>query len=1353
MTAPQIPSFGQYLKQTRGEPDPSYLTRIKELFVAGVKASMVLNKAMTPGGAAELVRDRQIQLDVVANELVAQGANTNDLLFDPDIREYIKIEALSRAMNFNDPVEMAKGAGMLGAGVSALVLPAVTLGVAGVGSALRAATGSKIKDAPLETLEQGLALAEPVKEIAERLGMEGIAEAIDKHPIIAEFVLQGGHDLTALLSMRGVKGAIGKLAVDFDFDAVSREVAQSLAELPSQPSSALIAAVERAAVNQPILRQTVQNQLEALLNQRLTHQQAIEIAARAVPETPPTAGGLQPSALVPEPGLIDLDVIARQEPRAFGITGRQATGLDADVPLAGPVNAAERQTTVIDQLAANLQNETSEALRIADGLISSPPPVQTRFAQDVGERVFQTRLREGKEVPLGAPKPKPKPVAKPVELPEGAPEILGGTESQLALRESRLAARGAREILEAGEKAGEPRIGVSVAKMIDDEVDDVVVHGNALNLYGGIIPDITQASARVLFQAGFIGGGYRLSLSENDYIRWTGVGAMLLGAGSLAGPVLAKAGKVAAKHALLNPIRALKDEDAMFAFARWFAPEYGYAPEFLAIKRQVTRNGARGEALAEDYAREVTQFAKIVGQQARTEARAAGFTASEARRFGKLRQVGVRQELRDLAELEGPGARILTDPADFNLTPELQEQAVSLVERVLNDFYEVGLREVSLGRFADATLNKRAGQYLPRFYMDLERRLFGITEQGPLPVQRRAGGLRTTKVGQRDDGIPYQVRVEELGEIRDLDYAALRGFSRAWHNVAVEEAYTMLRKLPGRVWREHDNLALSIRQMKRARKALELNDAPASDIGAVQKRIKAAQQRLKDMEKTAPLGMRKLSGEASTGTPGSLGSMTGRYVDNETWRFMQGFENVATPKQAALSYNGLLQAWKFAMTALNLPTHMGNIGSNFVLSTIVGGLPWWRVDIYKRAIADYLAGRGVGKGSAQFYKELRSEGIIGRTFINQETRNSLQEFSTLVQTDTRRFLRRMSDAQGFSAGVSKTTDEADRYIKAIGAVYQAEEEIFKVAVHMHHRNQGKSVAEAAKIANEALVDYSARSGFINFVNRAPFGIPFFTFPAKAGPALARAIIKHPERVPYAIAPFIGLDLIARHLVGVPEIQPYSTRKKGAFDIRYSQVPIVTEEGKMVFMNTGRYTPFGPFVTGGLAETVLPEWWPQALTPSNPLMSLAVLYFARDPLTGEPIVHDLQTAPEKIKAVAGQASRVAIPSMLSRNLVRALGEFDKEALDEFFLEMAGVAGARPVLVEQTGERERRAAYATVIEAAEAGRREIKAMLRRAKTPADTARANARALEFSNRLMRLIMEERAKLPPPKPWLPQQ
>jgi len=1361
MTAPQIqvPSFGQYLRQSRGGDkrsgsslsglitgEPSYLERLKALAVAGIKATMVLNKALIPGsGVAEILMNRKVQLDVVANELAQQGMDIND----PAIREYIQIEALARSMNFSDPTEMAKGAGVLGAAVSGIIAPWITMAVGATGTALRAATGSDLKDAPLETLEEGLALAEPVQKIADQLGMEGVSAAIEKHPILSEFILQGGHDLTALVSARGVRAALGKLAVDFDFDAVSREIVTELAKLPNEPSSALIAAYERTAINQPILRATFQGQLEALVNQRFAQQQAIEIAARTVPDVSRGPGTLPVRVLSPEPHLVDLDVIARQEPHAFGITGRQATGLDADLHLAGPVNAVERQTTVIDQLAVNLTNDTDEALRVANGIINSPPPVQTRFAQAVAERIFETRVREGKEVPLGVAKPKPRAPTKPIELPKGAPEVLGGTESQLALRESRLAARGAREILEAGEKAGEPRIGASVAKMIDDGIDDVITHGNGMTLYGGLIPDITQASARVLWQAGLIGGGYRMSMEESNAWRYTGITLMLLGgAGTIDmmfGKAIARGTRAAVKGLVLNPIKLAKDEDAMFAFARYFAPEYGYAPEFLAIRKQVTRNGAVGEALAEDYAREITKFARVVGEQAKVEARAAGMSRREASQFGRIRQAGIRTELRDLAELEGPGARILTDPADFGLTPELQTAAIDLTQRILDDFYRVGQAEVALGRFADATLNKRAGQYLPRFYMDLERRLFGLTDDGPLPVQRKAAGLRTTKVGVRDDGIPYQVRVEELNEIRDLDYAALRGFSRAWHNVAVEQAYTTLRKLPGRVWQEHDNLALSIRQLKRARKALELNDAPASDIGAVQKRITAAQRRLKEMEKAPPAGMRKLNGEASTGTPSSLGSMTGRYVDAETWRFMQGFENVATPKQAVLSYNGLLQAWKFAMTALNLPTHMGNIGSNFVLAAVNGGLPFWRVDVYKRAITDYLTGRGVIKGTAgQFYRELRSEGIIGRTFINQETRNSLQEFSTLVQTDTRRFLRRMADVEGFTGGVGRTLDEADRYIKAIGSVYQAEEEIFKVAVHMYQRQQGKTVEEAAKIANEALVDYSARSGFINLVNRAPFGIPFFTFPAKAGPALAKNMLKHPERVPMSIAPFIGLDLISRHLVGIPEVQPYNTEKKGAFDIRYSQLPIVTEEGKMVFMNTGRFTPYGPFVTGGLAETVLPKWWPQALTPSNPLMSLAVLYFARNPLTGEPIIHDLQTGPEKAWAVAGEAAKVAVPSMFSRNLTRAIRTFDKEAMDEFFLELGGVFGLRPTLVEQTGEKEKRAAYATIMEAAQAAKREVGRLRRNARTPADTARANARALEFSNRLMRMIIEERAKLP---------
>lgn len=1177
-------------------------------------------------------------------------------------------------LGFRDQADVAESVEALGATTAltaGLTLAPVLAGVlVASGTGLRAASGEPLGSAVVSTLESGLALAEPTADVADKVGADGLAALIRRHPIISEFVLQFGHDLSALAAARisrsATASALDRLAIDFQLDDAVVAAVRDM----QQPPPGFVAAVEREIINRPVTQTAFVRQLEALFDQKLRVQRTLEGATNR--ETAQVIGRGGDFAPVPEPGLIDLESAARLEPHPVNLTGRQAYGLDADVALSREASRVPQgeQPVLLDQLAVNMAREV-EAL---DNVAAA------------GVRVRQPLNRS---------------------RPDFENVLVGGTPEQLAARETARVAEGTAQMQAA-----------QVARLAT----------RALTASGPtLLNEVGGASAKLLSQLVFLGGGGALSQSENEYIRYTGLGAMIIGGGSLTGPLLARAGKAGLRTTLAGVERGF-GADAALATARWFVPEHGWGPEFLAIRQQIKENSARGSALAQDYARAARQLAVEAGKIVRAEARTAGFTRRESRVLGR-EQVGTTlRALSDVAEAEGPGAAVLAGQAEALIPAPLQERAIALMDRMLGDFYEVGQREVAVGRFAQATLDKRAGHYLPRYYLDMERRLFLGDEAAPLPVTRKVTGMRTTAVGVRDDGIPYRVRVEELNEIREADYRALRGFSRAWHNVAVEEGFQQLRAL-GKVWNVYDEAALSVRNLRRAETALELNDAPAADLKAIRQRLRTAQTALRQLDARPPAGFRKLPDSEG------LGSLRGRWVSEETHQFLRDFDKVSSPQRAVVSWNGLMQAWKFTMTALNLPTHVGNIGSNVVLAFMNGGLPWWRVDVYKAAMADFRA-RG------PMYRELRDLGIIGRTFINQETRNALGEFSDIVTRDARRFLRRDYDARsGILNGptAKRALAQTERFIRAFGHVYQAEEEIFKVAVHMHNRRLGRTAREAAQIANEALVDYSARSGFINMMNSTL--IPFFTFPAKVAPVLARSIINHPERLPIALAPFVGLDLISRHLVGIPEIQPYNDKKLGAFDIRYTQIPIVTEDGDMVFMNTGRFTPWGPFVTGSPVETILPRWWPQALQPSNPVIAAASLFLARDPLTGDPIMHELQSPGEKLRAVSGEAATIVAPSMFSRNLPRAIQALDREALDEFFLELGGVVGMRPTLVPQTGERERRRAFGRALEAVELGRRDLRRDLRMS---GDTARVIERARRMNQRLLEMILRETESLP---------
>ena len=1268
-------------------------------------------------------------------------------------------------MGFNSDAELNAAMGdaltVSAIGISAYIAPFLTTAITATGTGIRMSNGASMGEALADALDEGLAIGPPMAELADRLDQPGIATTIREHPLAAELILNLGHDLSLF---GGIKGAQAVATRQFDPGDLGPAISSAMREMPSTPQSGVYAKAlnERLAAS-AATRRTFVEQLQALQEGRIAHQQALEIndraAAQVIGEVGPVRGSIEPTvdvlstvaerearqaaAELGEPNAVFLNNRARagREGRTLP-DGREAPG-DLGLPstTGGGRSLVGRQLDDIDR-QLGLVDPAQEVIpfRSPDPRIRNPARLLAAGEPITGRAVAGVDIdvvlqNGGRFAPSGRRANFFDQVQATLEREVAASEELSRVLAQSSPEARQVMLNAAkREVLELHPTLNKAEL----AKLAAQETRQ----GSGLILYSGIIPDVTVASKRILVGGGFTGGGAALSTSENEYVKWTGYGLMLLGGGSLAGPTIGRTVTAATTKGIvpaagrvgsfLNRLQGgtLTQADAAAAFARWFYPEFGKTPEFIAVQRQIVRMQARGETLASDYAKEVQSLGAAAAELVRKEAREVGLTRREAGQLATDESTSVRRAVSDLLENEA-GDEVLAAPGFdviARLPEELQDRAINLVSRMADDFNEIGQMQVELGRFAQSTLDARAGTYAPRLYLDSERSLF--LEGGKIS---RGGAKRVDPLRARDDGIPYHVR-QDMGEIRELDYRALRGFASSYHTTAVEQAFRTVREMGDRVvWQEHDNAALAIRGLKRQRTALEMNNAPAADIGAVQSRIRAAERSLRELEQSAPEGMKRLPDSDA------LGSMSGRYVNAEAFDFVQGFETVGTPSGAVRAWNASMRVWKEMMTSMNLPTHVGNVGSNIMLSHIVGGVPWWRADHYRAALRDFRT-RG------PMYRELRDEGIIGRNFINSETRQSLVEMSDAVQGGARTYLRDIALSEsGNVVGVAgKIIQGAGKVRNGLRNLYGAEEEMFKVAVHSWHRQRGKSIQESAAIANEALVDYSQRSGFINLMNKTV--MPFFTFTAKVARPLARATVEHPERIPLAFAPFVGIDLIARNLVGVPEVQPIAQGgdKKGAFDIRYTQIPVITEEGEAVFMNTGRFTPYGPFITGSPVEMLLPDWWPQALTPSHPLISATSLMFNRDPLSGQPITHTLQTAPEKVTAMGKEALQVVLPSMIGRGLPQIIQEAQSGDVAATAIAAGGVVGARPVLVPQEGIRERAIAAGERREALVQARRELNRSMRQARTAADTAEVQRRALEFSNRMMQFISEQVENLP---------
>lgn len=223
------------------------------------------------------------------------------------------------------------------------------------------------------------------------------------------------------------------------------------------------------------------------------------------------------------------------------------------------------------------------------------------------------------------------------------------------------------------------------------------------------------------------------------------------------------------------------------------------------------------------------------------------------------------------------------------------------------------------------------------------------------------------------------------------------------------------------------------------------------------------------------------------------------------------------------AYDIALSGWKFGKTALNPATHGRNVLSNVVLADL-GGLSPYRVDIYAKALKDYLS-----KGP--LYQEAAETGLLGTDWFGAEIQGYLEPFN---QTKNAGMVRRVWELASNSV-VAKG-------VKKAGDLYQGEEHWFKLALYAHRRSLGDTPMRAAAHAQKYLFDYSDISPMMRKLRQSPFGGPFLSFTYKSLPVIVESAVKHPVRFWKWPLMFHALNEGSKHMIGMTDEQYEAMQK-------------------------------------------------------------------------------------------------------------------------------------------------------------------------------------------------------------------
>lgn len=198
--------------------------------------------------------------------------------------------------------------------------------------------------------------------------------------------------------------------------------------------------------------------------------------------------------------------------------------------------------------------------------------------------------------------------------------------------------------------------------------------------------------------------------------------------------------------------------------------------------------------------------------------------------------------------------------------------------------------------------------------------------------------------------------------------------------------------------------------------------------------------------------------------------------------------------------------WKTMKIIMSPAAQIRNIFTNFMLNDI-GGLPAWRLDIYRQAVA------GMAK-SHDTWKDFSRLTGGGGTFSH----NELSQLSTAWKYNTEWY-----DMP------NKVLEKASKYPKEF---YNANEQVFKYAKYLHNIEKGMGKAEAAADAVIPTFNYSEITPFVSFARSHL--MPFATWTSKVIPYTFEMAVKHPIRVGKWFAMYEGLQTYALQQAGMSE---------------------------------------------------------------------------------------------------------------------------------------------------------------------------------------------------------------------------
>ncbi|MFC4788331.1 hypothetical protein ACFO6X_04955 [Giesbergeria sinuosa] len=403
------------------------------------------------------------------------------------------------------------------------------------------------------------------------------------------------------------------------------------------------------------------------------------------------------------------------------------------------------------------------------------------------------------------------------------------------------------------------------------------------------------------------------------------------------------------------------------------------------------------------------------------------------------------------------------------------------------------------------------------------------------------------------------------------------------------------------------------------------------------------------------------------------GKLANHYLPGPIWNDVRQVVAGGHFKPFGEKYDKLLSLWKTSKTALSPSVHMNNVMSNFVMadwhdvgaghvtkalrillsaSQKLGGIT--DREAAQEVLNRYQdSGGDTGSWATQEIANEQLEPLLAalEEELGQDDGGSMQAQIGVMAALQHASHGRFSDSWA-AAVASKPGKGMGKAAKAMIDIYQAEDDVFRLAAWLKAKEDGLDDMAAGKVARKSFLDYSINAPWINAMRKS--GWPFLAFTYRAVPMLAEIAAKKPHKLLKLMALAGGLNALGSMLAGGDDDKERKLLPEEKAGAIWGMVPKLIRmpwndaHDSPVYLDIRRWIPVGDVFDVGQGHAAIPML--PGLMPTGPLAMLFEVVLNKTSFTGKPITQETDTVAQKTAKLADYFYKAFAPNLLLPNPV-------------------------------------------------------------------------------------------------------